>query len=132
MSTELEAKRVEYKKLRATLSPERREAWRKQEKWYTDPNNPHYHYHKNITPEQWLNSLKAFVTNASWLDAHKAWISYRRMNPSFWGEDYNPFNNIRGYDETTTTQEKTDLLRRQLQSDISLEASFEDWSSDRD
>ena len=132
MSTELEAKRAEYKKLRATLSPERRKEWRDQEKWRTDPNNPHYHYHKRITPEQWLNSLKAFVVNANWLDAYKAWISYRKMNPTFWGEDYNPFNNIKGYYETTPIQEKTDLLRRQLQSDISLEASFEDWSFDRD
>lgn len=132
MSTELEAKRLEYKKLRATLSPEQREEWRDREKWYTDTNNPHYHYHKHITPEQWLNSLKAFVVTADWFDAHKAWISYRRMNPAFWGEDYNPFNNIKGYDEKKTTQEKTDLLRRQLQSDISLEASFEDWSFDRD
>lgn len=132
MSTELEAKRLEYKKLRATLSPQHKEEWRNQEKCRTDTNNPHYEYHKNITPDQWLNSLKAFVTNSKWHDAHAAWVNHRKVDPAFWGEDYNPFNNIAGYTEQITIEEKTQLLKEQLQSDISLYVNFQDWQDDRD
>ena len=127
MSTELEAKRLEYKKLRATLSTNHREEWRKQEKRYTDTYSP-----KNITPDQWLNSLKAFVTNAKWHNAHAAWVDHRKVDPAFWGENHNPFDSIAGYTEQTTIEEKTELLKKQLKSDISLYVNFQDWQHDRD
>lgn len=132
MSTELEAKRLEYKKLRATLSSKHREEWRQQEKSYTDTNSPDYEHHKNITPDQWLNSLKAFATNAKWHDAHAAWVDHREVDPAFWGENHSPFNSIAGYTEQITIEEKTELLKKQLKSDISLYLNFQDWQHDRD
>lgn len=132
MSTELEAKRLEYKKLRATLSSKHREEWRDREKWYTDTKNPHYEYHKNITPDQWLKSLKAFITNSKWHDAHAAWINHRKVDPAFWGEDYDPVNNISGYTAQATIQQKTQLLKKQLKTDINLYVNFQDWEHNRD
>jgi len=126
MTDDIETKRLEYKKLRATLPPEYRKEWQKKEQLYiSDP-------FINITPTQWLNSLKSFIKNLNWRDAHYAWVCWRKANPSFWGENYNPFDNIEGYTQQTTIEKKTELLKKQLHFDIHLETSFNDWRSNRD
>lgn len=129
MTDDLEVKRLRYKRLRDTLSPKRRAEWLEIENQYTHPDDL---FSKYRTPDQWLCELQNYIAKTEFLDAYTAWINYRGLNPNFWGNNFNPFLNIEGYTWSLPLSEKTQLFRKQLQSDISIEASFDDWFQNRD
>ena len=95
----------------------------------------------DFTPHKWCFEIYTFMDDALIKDALRHWAEFRIDEMDEWGVDDQPNDedtyehykkSIKGWDEGYSLEERLALIKKQLNEDINLKFSHEDWLMDRD
>lgn len=117
--------RNQFKEIRSTLEPHKREEWEQYQEKLLELDTP-------PTPHEWVQQIKRMADEQRLENALAAWQMNRVKNPLGWGEDIDPSNHVEGWSEAKTPAHQAYLLETQLHEDLDLEWRYEEWRADRD
>ena len=94
-----------------------------------------------LTPHQWCFEIYSFLDDTLVKEALRKWATYRIDEMDYWGIDDMPDTvdvyahykkSIEGWDESYPLTKRLALIKKQLNADINLKHSHDDWLMDRD
>ncbi len=118
----IEQLRTEFRTIRNQLGTSDREDWLEIQKAFEMLDDP-------PTPIEWVQQLQKFADEKAYENALSAWERYRHDEEAGWG--LADVNQITGWSNDLPNATKATLLRQQLNYELSVQFSYEDYMADK-